>query len=176
MSHVILAQEGFVRQALAEFVQRFPVTAQRANGRVEKAFDLALSGYVSHNGSPHSFEVRSQSRPDEIYLVDSDAATCECADSKRFPVCKHRIAAYIADRAEFLEWVAAQERAAVLDEEDPLDAHAEHGTWGYVKGKLAHKCADGFLNTLDIRSYGDSAFCARCEVSFCAACFEEVGL
>ncbi len=91
----ILPRFKCVEDEARAFAQRFPDLAQRANGRIEKAIDLAASGFVFPTDEPMVFYVRSQSG-DGGYRVDADAGTCECGDYTRAHVCKHRIATYLA--------------------------------------------------------------------------------
>ena len=67
------------------------------NGRQERALKLALNGHVTHK-SARVFSVRSE-RDQHTYLVNLDKSFCNCPDSRKGHVCKHRIAAYLIEQA-----------------------------------------------------------------------------
>ena len=106
MSKRILPQIETVEQVAATFKGNYPQLAAKCNGRIEKAIDLASSGYVillRHNLA----RVHSQSR-DTAYDVSLGAfgswAFCECSDNRKSGnTCKHILAAEFATRAQELE-------------------------------------------------------------------------
>ena len=75
------------------------------NGRFERGVDMARHGYVSPYHDPDTpekhrmYQVKSShpDRPPYHYLVDLDAATCECPDHWKGYLCKHRIASHIIE-------------------------------------------------------------------------------
>jgi hypothetical protein len=69
----------------------------RLNGRQERALKLALNGHVTHKGG-RVYSVRSQDG-NHHYLVNLDRKWCNCPDSKRGNLCKHRMAAYLIEQA-----------------------------------------------------------------------------
>ena len=76
------------------------------NGRQERALKLALAGHVMHKAK-RVFSVRSQ-YGDHSYLVDLDRKFCNCPDSQKGYVCKHRLAAYLVEQAKAELGVRAQ--------------------------------------------------------------------
>ncbi len=106
MDKPILPHQAYLRQAVRAFVARYPDYAARCNGRLAKAYDLALSGYVHALGGG-KFAVRSQSGNSryqvEVYGVDEPR--CECPDRARVVYCKHVLAALFATQADTARWV-----------------------------------------------------------------------
>jgi hypothetical protein len=69
----------------------------RLNGRQERALKLALGGHVTHK-SARIFSVHSE-EGDHAYLVDLTRGYCNCPDSQKGTICKHRIAAYLVEQS-----------------------------------------------------------------------------
>jgi hypothetical protein len=101
------------------------------NGRQERALKLALAGHVMHKAK-RIFTVRSQYGA-HSYLVDLDRKFCNCPDSQKGYVCKHRLAAYLVEQAKaanmeitpkpehHLEYPRVSERTEWNPEEDSLE-------------------------------------------------------
>jgi predicted nucleic acid-binding Zn finger protein len=112
MSYQILPQRKFVVEAAQTFKQNYPKVAERANGRIEKAMDLAQSGYVTRMG-PDKMFVRSQEQPRDGYIVERGVfggwASCSCADYVKGASnhCKHILASEFAERADALQTIEA---------------------------------------------------------------------
>jgi len=94
-----------------QFKHRYPSEAKKANGRIEKAIEIAAAGHVkspaSRNNS-HIYMVVSQS-DEKYYLVDPIQKSCTCPDaSEKHMLCKHRLAvafsqAFITNPPEWLK-------------------------------------------------------------------------
>lgn len=82
----------------------------RLNGRQERALQLALGGHVTHKGQ-RVYSVRSQDGQHH-YLVNLESKFCNCPDSRKGHLCKHRLAAYIVEQAR----QATQETSPPPDE------------------------------------------------------------
>jgi hypothetical protein len=67
------------------------------NGRQERALKLALEGHVTHKAE-RIFSVRSEDG-EHSYLVDLDRSFCNCPDSLKGHICKHRLAAYLVEQS-----------------------------------------------------------------------------
>ena len=67
------------------------------NGRQDRALKLALEGHVTHK-SGRVYSVRSETG-DHAYLVDLSRSYCNCPDSQKGYVCKHRLAAYLVEQS-----------------------------------------------------------------------------
>jgi len=105
MSYQIVAREQTLVKTAHELRTNYPVFAQKANGRIERALDLALSGFVFGTDDPDTFWVRSQdprAKANEGYYVEirNGQSTCQCMDFERGNKCKHIIATWIAIQAE----------------------------------------------------------------------------
>lgn len=126
MATPILPQHGLVLQVAHTFAENYPQLARKANGRIQKAIDLAVSGYVTvvcHNRAL----VRSQTRKVH-YTVSTGAfgawASCDCPDNRRGNTCKHILAVEFAVRAYKIEL-----RRTIEETETWLDRaeFCEHG-------------------------------------------------
>ena len=69
----------------------------RLNGRQEKALELALNGHVAHKAG-RVYSVQSQDGKHH-YLVNLESKFCNCPDSRKGNLCKHRMAAYLIEQA-----------------------------------------------------------------------------
>jgi hypothetical protein len=67
--------------------------------RMPRGLELALSGKVHFTSDPNTFIVEGHSHPE--YTVDLFARTCDCPDCMGIPgnACKHRVAAYLIQKA-----------------------------------------------------------------------------
>ena len=114
--------------ALAQmFIQQFPATAKRLNGRIEAAVQILEHAGIRHaEGFPsHVYQVPSQSNPRGSYQVDIQARTCTCPDSGKGNLCKHRLAIgfYINQN----EWIREfQELEMLRGSQDPRTVTAAH--------------------------------------------------
>ena len=76
-----------------------PATPQHTRRIIQRAIDLAIHGYVSHNGHD-AFEVHSQSDPDVWYEVRDGQCSCPSYRDNpghlgQRPICKHTLAVSI---------------------------------------------------------------------------------
>jgi hypothetical protein len=81
-----------------------PEIVNALNGRLERGLALAKQWSVIHTpeaGKPRCYRVRS-SDGYSFYKVDLDARACDCPDSQKGNICKHRIAAYYIEQANQL--------------------------------------------------------------------------
>lgn len=136
MDKQIIVQEKFVVKAARQWAHFHPVTAALANGRMEKAIDLAVSGHVRAQGQG-LYIVLGQTTA-KAYAVYTGGAsdTCECPDGALHDYCKHILAALFASQAQATEGYEREkaiereqeqiERAEI--ERDP-DYIAEHDAW-----------------------------------------------
>jgi hypothetical protein len=91
-----------------------------ANGRVDRARELVLSGAVTPTAESAVFRVRSQSEAGTTYTVNG---TCNCPDDQKERPCKHRIGVWIWRRARK---IVDQQRAGTAEpppEPTPPAAH-----------------------------------------------------
>ena len=86
--------EQTARKVFESFPERF---RERLNGRQDRALKLALEGHVTHK-SGRVYSVRSETG-DHAYLVDLSKSFCNCPDSLKGYVCKHRLAAYLVEQS-----------------------------------------------------------------------------
>jgi len=102
MDKQILPQSHYLLKAVHTLKAHYPEYAARLNGRLEKAYALAASGYVRALGFSR-YAVRSS---DRVYIVElcRERCACDCADNKRTEFCKHVLAARFASQAESSRW------------------------------------------------------------------------
>ena len=86
--------EQAARKVFESFSERMKASL---NGRQERALQLAVQGHVTHK-TGRIYSVRSQNGA-HAYLVDLDRKFCNCPDSQKGNICKHRIAAYLIEQA-----------------------------------------------------------------------------
>ena len=89
------------------------------NGREDRALKLALEGHVTHK-SARIFSVRSENG-EHSYLVNLDKSFCNCPDSQKGQVCKHRLAAYLVEQS-----MQANQQFAQQPEEADDPARRDH--------------------------------------------------
>jgi hypothetical protein len=95
----LTAQDAAFVTAVHAVAQRAHVALPLANGRIERAVEIVLSGGVELFDDGHAV-VQSQSRPHVVYACNGN---CACDDAQHAPhgqVCKHRLAARIQQRAQ----------------------------------------------------------------------------
>jgi hypothetical protein len=122
-------------QAMAEaLAEKAHAALPLANGRIEKAVAIVLSGGVTLHADGHAV-VASQSRPHTSYSVNG---TCGCPDMAEAPGqwCQHRIAAGIQKRVRELLTAshAPEQPTAVASQplpEAPSSAHVRIQVHGY---------------------------------------------
>ncbi len=86
------------RRAVHAVAQRAHEALPLANGRIDRAVEIILTGGVELFEDGHAV-VASQSRPHTQYAVNG---ICPCADAESAPhggLCKHRLAVAILKRA-----------------------------------------------------------------------------
>jgi len=86
--------EQTARNVFESFSERMKASL---NGRQERALKLALEGHVTHK-SARIFSVRSENG-EHSYLVNLEKSFCNCPDSQKGQVCKHRLAAYLVEQS-----------------------------------------------------------------------------
>jgi hypothetical protein len=98
----IVYQADVLDRVAEQFISSLrPDVVSSLNGRLERGLALAKQWSVIRTpvtGKPRSYRVRS-SDGYSFYKVDLDARTCECPDSQKGNICKHRIAAYYIEQA-----------------------------------------------------------------------------
>ena len=105
--------EQTARKVFESFPERF---RERLNGRQDRALKLALEGHVTHK-SGRIYSVRSETG-DHAYLVDLSRSYCNCPDSQKGSVCKHRLAAYLVEQSlQANEQLAGQSGGASSEEQ-----------------------------------------------------------
>ena len=82
--------------ALVVFARFSDRIKARLNGRQDRALQLALNGHVTHKAG-RVYSVRSQDGKHR-YLVNLDRKFCNCPDSRKGHLCKHRLAAYLIEQ------------------------------------------------------------------------------
>jgi len=85
----------------------------RLNGRQEKALDLAINGHVTHKAG-RVYSVRSQDG-NHHYLVNLESKFCNCPDSRKGNLCKHRMAAYLIEQANQATTETSQSNPNTID-------------------------------------------------------------
>lgn len=105
-----------IQHYAALFRQKFPVWAQRCNGRIERAVEIATTAGACRpdEARPGVYQVRSASNPRGWYEVDMTAHTCTCPDDGKNQdrpriICKHRLA--IGFKLYGPEWAHEEQRA-----------------------------------------------------------------
>lgn len=94
------------------------------NGRDQRALKLALEGHVTHK-SDRIFSVRSEDGQ-HAYLVNLDKSFCNCPDSQKGYVCKHRLAAYLIEQS-----MKAEQQNQKQPETDPQTDGSDEAPNGY---------------------------------------------
>jgi hypothetical protein len=89
------------REAVAEIAERAKQTLPEANGRVDKAVAIVLSGDVELFADGHA-KVASQSNGTTVYHIVNGECTCKDFPKSPSGWCKHRIAAGLQKRAHAL--------------------------------------------------------------------------
>lgn len=128
MDSKIISPKEFVVEAKREFESKYPQIAEDSNGRMDKALDLALSGFVHRTDSEKTFIVLSQKNPKMYYTVENfidKDVYCDCMDFWMHNVryfdpmpCKHILAVWIATEAEDLRQIFHAEWEAHWDAQD----------------------------------------------------------
>jgi len=89
---------AIVEQTACEVFDRFSDRIKaKLNGRQERALALALNGHVTHKAA-RIYSVQSQDGKHH-YLVNLDRKFCNCPDSRKGHLCKHRLAAYLIEQS-----------------------------------------------------------------------------
>jgi hypothetical protein len=127
----------------------------RLNGRQERALQLALNGHVTHKGG-RVYSVRSQEGKHH-YLVNLDRKFCNCPDSRKGHLCKHRIAAYLIEQAN----QAIKETSPPFDEtiervRKVLKARSDFLQEAIIYGALQYEGQSLKVEIIDIE--GNAAF------------------
>jgi len=98
----IVYQADVIDRVAEQFISSLrPEVVSSLNGRLERGLALAKQWSVIHcpeAGKPRCYRVRS-SDGYSFYKVDLDARSCDCPDSLKGNICKHRIAAYYIEQA-----------------------------------------------------------------------------
>jgi hypothetical protein len=112
------------------------------NGREDRALKLALDGHVTHK-SARIFSVRSENG-EHSYLVNLDKSFCNCPDSTKEQVCKHRLAAYLVEQSmQANHQLAHQPEEQMTPQEETIEkvrltlhARSEHLREAIIYAKL----------------------------------------
>ena len=131
------------------------------NGREDRALKLALDGHVTHK-SARIFSVRSENG-DYSYLVNLDKSFCNCPDSQKGQVCKHRLAAYLVEQSmQANQQFAQQPEEQTTPQEETIEkvrltlrARSEHLREAIIYAKLPME--DDLLPVEIIDLQGDAA-------------------
>ena len=108
------------RGAVAEVAAKAKAALPECNGRVDRARELVLAGFVTRSADG-SFTVQSQIDSDTRYTVHS---VCSCPDAEQGQQCKHLLATWIWRKAQKV----VEQQQDTISDEVPFPAPEESQT------------------------------------------------